>query len=349
MAAKLTAWRIDIKSLPEAATDSLYKLQNDPNYTVIAEHEVDVCPQVEAILAKKAEGRPVTPEEYYLLTQFVDRVERGLIRQLQEEVRAEEEREREVRAGIPAATFEIPLEKFEVSDRVFAIVSETGLQSVGDLILLMRLDIDSIWRLSGMGPKAMHELEEAITKLVDRLQEEETLKEAERLAAEAAAPELAPEPEAVVIEEVEAPAEVQQEIEPIGVEEVLTKEEEPVGEGIQPEPEAAVGEAVQPEGEAAIEELLAEPEKIEVSEPEQAIGEIEVEEEPSTLDEIFALRPEVFEYEHVGDEDEGEEDEDRKKKKKRKKTVEVEYDPDKDVMVAKKKHKKSDLDWDSEW
>ncbi|MGW8249524.1 MAG: transcription termination factor NusA, partial [Anaerolineales bacterium] len=30
LAAKLTAWRIDIKSLPEAASDALYKLQNDP-------------------------------------------------------------------------------------------------------------------------------------------------------------------------------------------------------------------------------------------------------------------------------------------------------------------------------
>jgi N utilization substance protein A len=30
LAAKLTGWRIDIKSLPEAATDALYKLKNDP-------------------------------------------------------------------------------------------------------------------------------------------------------------------------------------------------------------------------------------------------------------------------------------------------------------------------------
>ena len=334
LAAKLTSWRIDIKSLPEAATDSLYKLQNDPDYAVIAEHEVDIYPQVEVILAKKAEGRPVTPEEYHLLTQFVDRVERGLIRQLQEEVRAEEEREREVRAEIPEAAFDIPLEKFEVSDRVYAIVSETGLQTVGDLILLMRLNPDSIWRLSGIGPKAMHELEDAVTKIVVHLQEEVQLKEAERLATEAEQPE--PALEAEGIEKVEAPEEIL-EVVPIGIEEVVVGEEE-----------AAVVEAIQPEVQAVVEELPLEPKEIELTEPVQAI-EVEAEEEPSSLDEIFALRPEVLEYEHVGDEDEDEEDEERKKKKKRKKSVEVEYDPDKDVMVAKKKHKRSGLDWDSEW
>ena len=98
----------------------------------IADHEAASLPQVEAILAKKAEGRPVTPEEYHLLTQFVDRVERGLIRQREEREHVEEERHRKARANVPAGAFEIPLEKFEISDRVYAVISETGLQTVGD-------------------------------------------------------------------------------------------------------------------------------------------------------------------------------------------------------------------------
>ena len=120
-------------------------------------------PQVEAVLAKKAEGRPVTPEEYHLLTQFVDRVERGLIRQ--REVRSrheEEEQQRKARANVPAGAFEIPMENFEISDRVYAVISETGLQTVGDLMMQMELDPDSIWKLSGMGPKAMQELKSAL-------------------------------------------------------------------------------------------------------------------------------------------------------------------------------------------
>ncbi len=64
LAAKLTGWRIDIKSVSEAATDALYKLQNDPSMAAIAVAEGATVAEVETILAKKAEGRPLTPEEY---------------------------------------------------------------------------------------------------------------------------------------------------------------------------------------------------------------------------------------------------------------------------------------------
>ena len=99
LAAKLTAWRIDIKSLPEAASDAREKLLQDPEFVELAGHETDALPQVDAILAKKAEGRPVTPEEYYLLTQFVDRVERGVIRQRKDEEQVEDERVMQARAA----------------------------------------------------------------------------------------------------------------------------------------------------------------------------------------------------------------------------------------------------------
>jgi len=349
LAAKLTAWKIDIKSLPEAATDALYKLQNDPDFAEIAEHEVDIYPQVESILAKKAEGRPVTPEEYYLLTQFVDRVERGLIRQLEEEVRIEMERELEVRATIPVGAFDIPLEKFEVSDRVYAIVSETGLSTVGDLILQMRLDPDSIWRLSGIGPKAMQQLEEAIENIVARLKEEEEAADAERLAAEALQAESVAEIEKEPSEIPEAPKELEEPLVTAGeipkLEETTVEvEEEGHEEEIQPEVETA-----QLDVEAVAEEGTAEPEIAEEAEPVETVEELEVEEEPSSLDEIFALRPEVLEFEQNGDEDEEEDSEQKKAKKKKKKYVEVEYDPDRDAIVAKKKRKRGDLDWDGEW
>ena len=48
LAAKLTSWRIDIKSLPEAAGDAIYKLINDPEFALIAEQEASIVPQVEA-------------------------------------------------------------------------------------------------------------------------------------------------------------------------------------------------------------------------------------------------------------------------------------------------------------
>ncbi|MCC6955994.1 MAG: transcription termination/antitermination protein NusA [Anaerolineales bacterium] len=326
LGAKLTAWKIDIKSLPEATSDALYKLQNDPDYASIAASEESNISLVEAILAKKSEGRPVTPEEYHLLTQFVDRVERGLIRQRETEIQAEEAEMLKARANVPARAFEVALEDFDISDRVYAVISETGLQTVGDLMLQMALDEDSIWKLSGMGPKAMQELKSAIETLQEQLRSEEA---AVAIEAEPAG-EIAPTEEAAI-----EPVEVEQ---PVG-------EAEPV--------EAEVAQPAEPEVEEALEAVIPEVESPPVEEIEPAREEGELEEEPGTLDEIFALRPEILEYsnaeEDLEQDDEGTSDAKKKKGKKKKKFVEVEYDPDKDVLLTKKKHKRDGSEWEEGW
>jgi N utilization substance protein A len=337
LAAKLTSWRIDIKSLPEAATDTLYKLENDPEYTAIAEQEEENRTQVEMILAKKAEGRPVTPEEYQVLAQIVDRVERGYLRQRQEEKRADEQRELVARANVPEMAFEIPLQDFEVSDRLYAVISETGYQTVGDLMLQMKLDADKIWRLNGMGPNAMAELEQALAKI-----EAEAAAQAEAKAAEEeeALAETPPSEEVEAVEG-EAPAVEEREAEEVEAEAVGEVEALVVEESPQLAEEVAEGKEEEPmpvEGEA---------EEIPVSEA----VELE-EEEPTSLDEIFTLRPEVLDFEIIGEDEEEEDDEDRKRKKKKKKKryIEIEYDPEQDVVLAKKKRKRSDQEgWEDEW
>ena len=88
LAAKLTGWRIDIKSVIEATGDALDKLQSDPELAAALPAAVEIIPQVEEVLEKKAENRPVTPEEYTLVGQFVDRVERRTIQIKEEAIRA---------------------------------------------------------------------------------------------------------------------------------------------------------------------------------------------------------------------------------------------------------------------
>lgn len=340
LAAKLTSWRIDIKSLPEAAADSLHKLQSDPDYTRIAEHEGDVVPQVEATLGKKAEGRPVTPEEYAVLTQFVDRVERGLIRQRQSEQRLEEERQRIASAGVPQAAFDIPLADFSVSDRVYAVISEAGFQTVGDLLLQVRVDPDSVYRLNGMGPKAWAELQDALNR---DFPPEVKAEEAAVVEAPAEAP-----GEEVEAEAVEAP-----EAEAVPVEAAA---EAPVEEAA-----AAAIEAVSTAAEEeAAPEAVEEPAVVEpvVEAPAETIASVVSEEEGlPTLEELFALQTEEMDY--LGfEEDEEEEDEEeggssdtrkKKKKKKKKKFVEMEFDPDQNIMVVRKKHKHTEEGWEGEW
>jgi N utilization substance protein A len=337
LAAKLTSWRIDIKSLPEAASDALHKLQNDPEYAILTEQEAEGLPQVEMVLAKKSEGRPVTPEEYSVLNQFVDRIERGLIRQREKDQRVEEERQRVAAAQVPEAAYDIPVEDLGISLRFATILAGAGYPTVGDLMLQMRLDPDSILALDGIGAKAMEEIEAAL----------------EKLSLPAPEAELQPEAQAEAPAEVEAPAEeaptVEEEIEAAPV---VEAEAEGLPEAVAlPEVEAPEPVVVEM---AAPETVGIEEEKVEVvPEPELEVQATPTpEEEPSSFDELFKLRADVMEL--VSDEEEEEEDEvgrptQKKKKKKKKKFVELEYDPDKDVVVARKKRKRGVGEWDEDW
>lgn len=322
LAAKLTGWRIDIKSLPEAASDALYRLRNEAEYAALSEAEAETLPLVEAVLAKKAEGRPVTPEEYQILGQFVDRVERGLIRQRQTEKKVEEERQRVAQANIPEAAYQIPVEELGLSLRLSSQLGGEGYTTAGDLMLQLALDPNAILGLPGVGAKAMEEIEKALANLELPAVEEAAEAEAQPEAVEAAEGE----PEAAA-PEAEAAAEAEAEVE-------------------------AVAEAVsEPAAEAAEAQAEAEPEAETAAEPvsEAETPEIEVE-EVSSLDEIFALRPDVLEIGEAEEEDEESGDGDRKKKKKKKKKfVEVEYDPDADMMLVKKKRKRGGADWDDDW
>jgi transcription termination/antitermination protein NusA len=339
LAAKLTSWRIDIKSLPEAATDALHKLQTDAAYAELAEKETEIIPQVEAILAKKVEGRPIPPEEYQVLGQFVDRVERFMIRQRQAEKKEEEQRIEAARANIPDAAFDIPLEDFKISDRVYAVISEAGYPTVGDLMIRMDTQPDSILKLSGMGPKGMKELQETLdAQRADLVAKEAAA--AQAAIAEAAATEAA-------VEEAEA---VTAEVEAVAAEEVA-ETEAVVGEA-QVEEAAEAVEAAGPEAvaaEAEVAEPAAEVQEATAEAVEEAVSEAAPEEEQiPSLEELFEFKPEDIDLEDI-EFDEDDDEEKKSKKRKKKRFTQVEYDPDKDVMVVKKKRKRGGSEWDDEW
>ncbi len=162
LAAKLTGWRIDIKSVVEAASDVLARLQTDPSLRLTAEAEAANVPVIEAILAKKAENRPVTPEEYTQLTQFVDRVERRTAERMAAQRKAEEDRLAAAREGIPAELFDQSLDALGLPDHVYAILTEADYRTTGDLVMAMRTARDRVLGLPGIGPKAMQAIETAV-------------------------------------------------------------------------------------------------------------------------------------------------------------------------------------------
>lgn len=311
LAAKLTSWRIDIKSLPEAASDALYKLQNDPDYAPLAGQEIENISQIEGILAKKSEGRPVTPEEYSALAQFVDRVEGGIIQQRQEQKRVEKERQEAALEAVPEEAFETPLEELELSTRVQTLLDEAGYETVGDLMVQMEMDANAISDLEGVGPKSMEEIESTLSEVAF---EQEKIAEVEEAAGELEA-EVTPEPVAADVEEAEEAA--------------------PTAEVLAAEVPAEKTEAAE----------VAAPGEVETLEEDE-----DEEEEKPSLDELFDIKPEDFEVLIPEDEFEDEEESDKKKKKKKKKKyVQVEYDPEKDAVIVKRQRKRGGDDWEEEW
>lgn len=162
LAAKLTNWRIDIKSVVEAATDVIVRLQNEPTLKSTAELEKENAVKVGALLDRKAENKPLTPEEYTIMAQFVDRVEtRGLEKALkrEKELRAKQE---EARAGIPEASFSEDLETLPLREHIYNIFIEAQLLTVGELILAVKSDPESVWGLHGISDKARGEVQAII-------------------------------------------------------------------------------------------------------------------------------------------------------------------------------------------
>jgi N utilization substance protein A len=172
LGAKLTGWRIDIKSLPEAATDALYKLMNDPALVQVRENEQENIPRMEDMLARKTDGKPLTPEEYDLIAKFVDRVERKAIAKTEAQHKEEEEKLTAVRGSIPASSFETSILDAGLPEHVAYLLQEAGYFSAGDLALQFKQDPDVIEKLQGIGIRAMENIRAIVTRLDAQLAEE---------------------------------------------------------------------------------------------------------------------------------------------------------------------------------
>jgi N utilization substance protein A len=304
LAAKLTGWRIDIKSVVEATGDALSQLQSDPELAATVPAAVETIPQIEEVLAKKAENRPVTPEEYSLIAQFVDRVERRTLQIREEAARAEQEREAAARAEMPPVAFTTPLEELGLREHVFNILTEAGYETIGELMLTLKMDENKVLALAGVGPKALENMHEQVAGM-----------EFPDLPAEAS-------PEVEVSEEAES-AEAPSEAAVVA--------EAPI-------PEADAAEALEhgmPE--AATMAELAEPVPAATRRGRDAEEEIEAEnaKDGVSLDELFQMKPESFRPAATE-----EEEPEKKKGKKKKKAVELVLDEELGEVVGRKKHKR---------
>lgn len=330
LAAKLTGWRIDIKSIQEASTDALYRLQKDPAMAEMVEIEKDNMVKVEELLAKKTAGGILNMESYDFLNKFVERVEtRTFIRSKAEE-EAEKNKLKSLQAQIPPSYFEANILDSGLPEHVNYILQEAGFNTIAELVMKMLQTPDDILRLNGIGPKAMNSIQNLMNSLPEVLASELEQVEAEKeeMVEESSETELSEVEELTISDEVVEVEDEEEEKEELPEFEILTNVE-----------------AVEELEAKFAEEMETEPFE-ETTEEEEPV----TPEEELSFDELFALQSTNIDIPFV-EEDEEEIGSDKKaskkKDKKKKRHVKVEYDDEEDVLIYRKIHKRDDgLDWE---
>jgi N utilization substance protein A len=194
----------------------------------------------------------------------------------------------------------MPLDQAGIKEHVFNILTEAGVDTVGTLMMKMKVDPNSVLGLPGIGPKAIQNIEESLAALTF--------------------PEAAPaEPTVEPVAEAEPQPEAVAEVSADAV--VVPVEEMPVAEKQAP---------AKKDARKHVEEEEDEGHKDGVS-----------------LDDLFTMKPEIFQTAAP----ESEEDEAGKKKGKKgkKKSVELEFDEERGEVVSRKKHKRGGDDFGEEW
>ncbi len=311
LAARLTGWRIDIKSVIEAASELIHTYEQGEDVVLthetsgeeiritIAElfaDEEENIDKVRAVLAKKAEGRAILPEEIEILNGFVDRVEKRKTAKVHFSVA--DVLKMIGRKGLTQEEIEaLSVQDSGLPAHVCEILENNGYRTFDDIYNVMKNDPDVMFKLRGVTADDMNDL----TRIVTFVSKHKSAAEPE--------PVVESEPE---IEEPEAEVEVT----------------EPVAE---PEPVAEI-----------VEEPVAEPEPVAEAEPE-------VEEQELSMEDIFnSVSNGLMKMSDYEDDDDGRMDigySKPSKKKKKKKGVEIEYDPDSDSTTVRRKHKRGDDDW----
>jgi N utilization substance protein A len=207
LAAKLTGWRVDIKSVAEAAADAVQKLGKEEILTPFVESQAALIAQVQDALARKAEGKPLPPEDYTTMNQFVTSVEKILAEQREGRRKAQSRRLAEIRKNLPQSAYKRTIESLALPEGLGRALVAAGLESVGQTYERVMLDPDSILTLPEAGARNFDKLKETLENVILDLRADEKA-QAEQAAAEEAAQAAAGEaPEAAPAAEAAAPAE----------------------------------------------------------------------------------------------------------------------------------------------
>ncbi len=312
LAAKLTGWRIDIKSVTEASFEAIRQIDEGlPDLQPLAQEQTDLVEEARRILEKKEANRPVMPEEYRTLTQFAGEVEDQILAVRQLEYEAYTAKLEAVRASIPEGAYVAPLDTLALDPVLQDTLTDAGYANVGTVMEAWGIDRAQIAELEEFDEAAIEELQAAL----------ETFEVPEGMEMPEEEAEAEPEPEPAA--EVEAEAEPEAETEP----EPETQEPLPV-----------VGTAA-----PVSEDEPVPPAFPDVEEPEEELDEIEEEkeEEKEEKKKKAPKRQYVYVEEDIFEDEEDDVDRERQRRKDKRRRRRLVYDEEKGGVIAKRRRKGS--------
>jgi N utilization substance protein A len=117
LAAKLTGWRIDIKSVLETVQGALANLDLPP-FNELPKRNPELIEQVQRIVEKKNANLTIFPEDYNVMAKFATMVEDRLLQDREALRRAQQKEIDAVRKVVPAQLFKMPVQRMGLSDNI---------------------------------------------------------------------------------------------------------------------------------------------------------------------------------------------------------------------------------------
>ncbi len=143
LAAKLTGWRIDIKSVAETVQNALDELESEP-LRALTDSYADLIAESMRIMEKKQHDLAIMPEEYKTLGRLADAVEH-LLQEKRDAAREVYLQKREaIRETLAPKLFELPLDVLAVSQEMLDILEP--FENVGEVMLTSLVNDEAVKR-----------------------------------------------------------------------------------------------------------------------------------------------------------------------------------------------------------
>lgn len=330
LAAKLTGWRIDIKSVTETVQGALENLDIPPLSGLEVQYP-DLVEESRRIMDKKNQSLTVMPEEYRTLGRFADAVEQILLDERDEARDMRLQEIEAVKSTLPAEMFDLPLDVLAISQDILDILEPYG--NVGEIMLECLVNEAGVAKkLSGVSGDPISDIQGALDSIM--------MADIEALLKESQA-----------IDESEEDADVGDDI----VEAIAADiEESTTGEEITDDEESVAFTEVVDEDEEDEVLLDAFGQPVIEREPEPTIVDPVIEEDSEDVVAVPSGDSELSDDDDGDDDDDDDFDRERapkgkkKRRKERQKRRELVLDEDRGEVVAKRRRKGSRGSWDDE-